>query len=357
LSDLIKFIAGRRAAQIIRDEGLKPDRIRVLVGAAGGAKSLVLGGIDRVLATSLFKKRKEPLFVLGSSIGTWRFAALSQNDRVEALDTFEKAYMNQSYASRPTPKDVSLENRKILNRYLDDSKVKEILSHPFMRLNLIAARSKNLLSSDNSPILASGMALASLFNFLSRSSLFLFFERTLFYDKRDIPPFFDMKGFRMTRVPLSTENLKQSIMASGSVPLVMEGIRDIPGAPAGQYRDGGLIDYHIALPFDPDPDRIVLYPHYSERLTPGWLDKHLPWRRAHADILHNVLIVCPSERFTERLPYGKIPDRSDFKRFFGRDDERLAYWNRAAAEGRILGAEFMNAVESKSIKKLIVEYE
>ena len=46
LSDLIKFIAGKRAAQIIREEGLNPDRIRVLVGAAGGAKSLVLGGID-----------------------------------------------------------------------------------------------------------------------------------------------------------------------------------------------------------------------------------------------------------------------------------------------------------------------
>lgn len=356
LSDLIKFIAGKRAAQIIREEGLNPDRIRVLVGAAGGAKSLVLGGIDRALAKSLFKKRKKPLFVLGSSIGTWRFAALSQNDQAAALDKFEKAYMNQSYTSKPTPHDVTLVNRRILNRYLDDSKVREILQHPFMRLNLITARSKCLLSNDHFPILAAGMALASLFNFFSRSTLGLFFERTLFYDKRDIPPFFEMKGFRITRVPLSTKNLKQSIMASGSVPLVMEGIRDIPGAPAGLYRDGGLIDYHLALPFDPDPEHIVLYPHYSDRLIPGWLDKHLPWRRAHADILHNVLIVCPSKSFISRLPYGKIPDRSDFKRFLGRDSERLAYWNTAAAEGRILGEEFMSAVESNRIKKLIVEY-
>ena len=356
MSDLISFIAGKRAAEIIRGEGLNFERIRVLVGAAGGPKFLVLGGIDRALIKAPFNKRKKPLFLLGSSIGTWRFAAFSQKNRALALDNFEKAYMGQFYSTRPTTRDVTKESERILNEYLDDSKISEILEHPFMRLSILSVRSKGLLASDSLPRQAAGMGLAGLFNAFNRSSLGLFFERTLFYDKRDIPPFFEMKGFPIYRVPLTKKNLKPAIMASGSIPLVMEPVKDVPGAPPGRYRDGGMIDYHPSMVFDPDPEHIVLYPHYSDTLVPGWLDKGLTWRRAGRDIMSNVLIVCPSRSFIERLPYGKIPDRTDFKRFFGRDKERLAYWNTAVAEGRKLGEEFMEAVESKKVKKMIIEY-
>ncbi len=356
MGEMLTFIAGKRAAQIIRAEGLNPDRISVLVGAAGGAKSLVLGGIDRALVKYFFKKRKKPLFVLGSSIGTWRFAALSQNNQVDALDRFEKAYMSQIYATKPTPHQVMLESQRILNDYLGDSRAREILRHPYVRLNVLSVRSRNLFASDSFPSLAAGMALATMGNVISRSALALFFERTLFYDPRDIPPFFNMKGFHINRVPLSPENIKPAIMASGSIPLVMEGMQKIPGAPPGLYRDGGMIDYHPSLPFDPDMDHIVLYPHYSDQIIPGWLDKHLSWRRSGKDIMSNVLVVCPSKGFVSRMPYGKIPDRNDFKRFLGRDKERLAYWNTAVAEGRKLGDEFMNAVESKQIKDLVTDY-
>ncbi len=33
------------------------------------------------------------------------------------------------------------------------------------------------------------------------------------------------------------------LIASASIPGVMAAIRDIPDAPQGSYRDGGLIDY------------------------------------------------------------------------------------------------------------------
>ncbi len=356
MGDTVKFIAGARAAQIIRDEGLNSDRISVLVGAAGGAKSLVLGGIDRALVKSLFNKRSKPLFVLGSSIGTWRFAALSQKNQAEALDKFEKAYMSQIYATKPTPRQVMIESQRILDEYLNDSRTAEILRHPYVRLNVLSVRSRNLFANDSFPSLAAGMALATIGNFFSRRSMGIFFERTLFYDGRDIPPFFEMKGFRLNRVPLSAENLKPAVMASGSIPLVMEAMRNVPGAPAGLYRDGGMIDYHPSLRFDPNMENIVLYPHYSEQIIPGWLDKHLKWRRSGKDLMSNVLIVCPSKSFVSRLPYGKIPDRNDFKRFLGRDRERLAYWNTAVTEGRRLGEEFLDAVESKRIRSLVSDY-
>jgi hypothetical protein len=53
--------------------------------------------------------------------------------------------------------------------------------------------------------------------------------------------------------------------------------------PAGDCLDGGLIDYHLLLPYR-ELDSIVLYPHFAPFVTPGWLDKFLPWRkrpRAH----------------------------------------------------------------------------
>lgn len=200
------------------------------------------------------------------------------------------------------------------------------------------------------------MAVASACNAISRKSMGLFFERTLFYDTRDLPPFLELGGFPIHRVPLTSENMYDAVMASGAIPLVMEGIRDVPGAPRGMYRDGGMIDYQLGIQMDPDPERIVLYPHYTDTVIPGWLDKHLPWRRATAEALRNVLIVCPSKDFISGLPCGKIPDRGDVMRFRGRDPERMAYWNDVVDRSRILGEEFLDAVESKTIREKVVEY-
>lgn len=36
-------------------------------------------------------------------------------------------------------------------------------------------------------------------------------------------------------------------MASGSIAVVMEGVRNIGGVPEGIYRDGGVTDYHFDI--------------------------------------------------------------------------------------------------------------
>ncbi len=352
----LSFIAGSRALQVIRDEGLNPDRISVIAGAAGGPKWLILGGMDRVLSGEIFKKRKKPVHLIGSSIGSWRFAALAQKKPLEAIDSFEKAYLKQTYTRVPTPDEVSQESRVILDTYLPDARKNEILNHPFMRLNILAVKSRHILAIESRAALAAGMSLATLTNLALRRSMGLYFERTLFYDRRDIPPFHEMKGFPIHRVALSEQNLKPAIMASGSIPLVMKGVADIPGAPAGIYRDGGMLDYHLDIPFDPDPDHIVLYPHYTDSVIPGWLDKQLPWRRAHRRNMSNVLIVCPSKSFIAGLPYGKIPDRNDFMKFKGRDAERLDYWRTVISAGKVLGEEFHDAVASGKIREMVTEY-
>ncbi len=165
-----------------------------------------------------------------------------------------------------------------------------------------------------------------------------------------------MTGFPINHVNLTEENLKPAIMASGSIPMVMRGVSGIPGAPDGVYRDGGMIDYHLDIPFDPDPEHIVLYPHYTDTIIPGWLDKHLSWRSAHTLNMSNVLIVCPSKSFIAGLPYGKIPDRNDFMKFKGRDAERLDYWRKSVEGSHFLGEQLHEAVTSGKIRSMVAEY-
>jgi hypothetical protein len=56
--------------------------------------------------------------------------------------------------------------------------------------------------------------------------------------------------------------------------------------------------------------------------------------------LQNVLLLAPSPEYLVALPYGKLPDRNDFKRFMG-DAPPQKYWRAAMAESRRLGDEFL----------------
>ncbi len=346
------FLAGKKALSIIRENGLKPDMINVIAGASGGPKWLVLSGLDRVIFPEwLPKKRKKHLFMIGSSIGAWRFAALMQDKPLEAIELFRHAYINQRYTSKPSPNDVTSESYRVLDAYLDGKGVKNILSHHYMRLNIIAVKSRGILSCDNKFLQGAGLASSALLNLASRKSLGFFFERALFHDRREHPPFYEMNEFPIHRIQLNEQNIRKAIMASGSIPLVMSGISGITGAPAGVYRDGGIIDYHLDIPF-PNNDRdIVLYPHYCDRIKPGWFDKHLPWRNPDPNNFDNVLLICPSRNFIKELPYGKIPDRDDFINFD--NDARIAYWNKAADLSGHLGDIFLDAVHTGRIKEYI----
>jgi hypothetical protein len=132
-------------------------------------------------------------------------------------------------------------------------------------------------------------------------------------------------------------------MASGSIPLVMEGVRAIGGAPPGVYRDGGVTDYHVHSPLT-GADGVVLYPHYCGHLVPGWFDKLLPWRRAGGKALSRVLLMYPDPGFVARLPYGKIPDRRDFHVLD--PDARKRYWRRVIAECERLAEELAQVLET-----------
>ena len=345
--------AGPKALALIRDEGLRPERVRVMAGAAGGPKWLVLYHLDRLIFSNFFKGRAEPLHLIGSSIGAWRFAALSQPDPLDALDRFREAYIHQAYDTAPTPAEVTAESRKVMDGYLPETAVPEILGHPWCRMNLLAVRCRHMTALENKAGMAMGLTGAVASNLIGRKYLGYFFERTLFHDPRDLPPLAAHDTIPFNRAQLNGQNFADALLASGSIPLVMSGVANIPGARPGIYRDGGMIDYHMDLPYRLKDDEIVLMPHFTDAIIPGWLDKKLTWRKPSAANMTNVVMIAPTNEFVQELPNAKIPDRTDFKRYFRQDRERFAAWNQVVAMCRPPAEDFMELVASGRIREKV----
>jgi len=278
-------------------------------------------------------------------------AAYCQRDPVDALEKLEKAYIAQHYVSKPTRKEITQESWRILHAYIDDDEVEHIINHPFMRIAFLSTKCKGLLKSENLLLQGLGMALAAGVNRLDRNGLGYFFERALFCASTTKPPFASMSQFPLGIHCLTKSNFKTALLSSGSIPMAMEGISDINGVP-GVFRDGGILDYHLDIPFLPNEDELVLYPHFYEFITPGWFDKTLN-RKPDKRNTQNVVLVAPSNKFVEGLPFGKIPDRKDFKTFFGKDKERMKYWKEVVRQNKRLGDELVEAIESGRIRKIV----
>ncbi|MBN2224170.1 MAG: patatin-like phospholipase family protein [Deltaproteobacteria bacterium] len=357
----LTLLAGPQALDLIRDGGLSAASVQTILGAAGGPKWLVLVGLDRAIFFSWLSRPATPVELIGSSIGAWRFAAVAQGSRAaNAHEALREAYTCQTYDEKPSPADITDEAARILDEYLTDDGVRSILANPSFYLSVLSVRGRGSFSTDKRSVVATGMFLAGTANVFSRNNLGLFFVRVVFSDPRNGGPGSTATAFMdgpipSQRVALTADNLRAAILASGSIPMVMTPTVDISGAPDGYYWDGGLVDYHVTIPDSPGvrSDGIVLFPHYTDRIIPGWLDKHLPWRAPNPADLGRTLLVAPSREFVARLPYGKIPDRGDFKRFYKNDRERIAYWERTTAEGLRLGDEFLELVESGKIREKV----
>ena len=350
----LAFYAGRRALARIREGGLAPSDVRAVHGAAGGPKWLILSHFDRSVLAGWLMDRTDPLPLIGSSSGAWRFAAACHADPVAAIDRFEAAYVAQRYPVKPSPADVSAEGKRILGELLGRSASAEVLNHPRYRLTVVVARTRQArawLRAEHRAVQMAGFGAVALLNAISRRAIGIAFDRLLVADPRT-PPWRRLRpdGIPTRPVRLTADNLRTALLASGSIPLVMTPVRRLPGADGGPFWDGGVVDYHMDLPAPP-ADGVILFPHYTDRMVPGWLDKKLTWRRAK--YTDDLLMAAPSADFLSRLPGGAIPDRTDFHRFFGRDAERIRRWERAIDLSRELAEDFMEAVLSGRIRERV----
>jgi hypothetical protein len=340
------FKAGPGAIREIRRNGFSSQQIGTIAGASGGAKWLVLSQLDRVIIHRILPALQGPVHMIGSSIGAWRFSCYGQASPLEALERFERAYLEQRYSDNPDIDEISDMGRRIIAEVLGEFGVKEIISNPVLRSHVMTVRSRFLAASERRHVLAASLVLAATANFVSRRSLGAFFTRALFYDPRDLPPFFDMRGFPLERIEMTAENYAESVLASGAIPLVINGIRNIDGAPPGIYRDGGIIDYHLDLPTS-SAGKLTLYPHFYDHLIPGWFDKKLTWRRPSAVKTDRTLLICPSAEFVKSLPNEKIPDRTDFETMS--PERRRKVWKSAVASCAALAEEFNDVLDKEQL--------
>ncbi|MFN8574786.1 MAG: patatin-like phospholipase family protein [Gemmatimonadaceae bacterium] len=351
---LLTLRAGPDALKRIRSRGLTAADIDILPGASGGAKWLVLGGLDRYLFGEFLQvPRARPLHLIGSSIGSWRMACLAQRDPVAALARGHHAYIyEQRYSRKPSPEEVTRVLTRALDLLLGDQGVQEILTHPWARLHIITAAARGLLASDHRLPLTTGLLFTILGNLVGRHRLARRLERVIFDAAGDGSPFRALADLPTSHQRLTPDNVRAALLASGSIPLLMQGVR-IPNDPDRLYWDGGILDYHPDLDFG-SGDGLVLYPHFYEHVIPGWFDKSLPWRRASGDNFRRALLIAPSAAFVNALPGGKIPDRQDFYDF--PDAERMARWQQVLDASVQLGDELRELVLTGKLADRVIPW-
>ncbi len=333
----LTLYAGPVARDRILQEGIRPELFKVLVGASGGPKWFVLYGLDRFLFGEFFRGRTSPLLTIGSSAGAWRLCCLATADPVAAIDQLAIRYSGESYSDAPTTSEITGKMRTMLNDVLGPAGIAEVANNPIIQTHIVADRCKgfgNASSAALRKVFLGGSALANVF---SRTALSWFFQRTIFSSLGAECPWQRPDKLDTRVVALTEDNALDALLSSGSIPFVLDGVRDISGGPAGLYLDGGIVDYHFDFRFAAD-DELVLYPHFSPAVIPGWFDKFLPWRKINPDNFSNALFLVPSADFVNSLPHRKIPDRNDFANF--PVDERLANWETVLQKSKLLAAEF-----------------
>jgi hypothetical protein len=324
-----------------------------MVGASGGPKWFVLYGLDRYLFGEFFAARQQPLYTLGSSAGAWRLACLSTAEPVAAIERLAELYSHERYSAQPTPAEVSGQARTMLGKVLGEQGAEQIAANPVFRLHIVADRFRGLTATSPGWQQAAVLGASAACNSLSRRSLNWFLERTLFTNLGDSSPWSNLSDIATATVQLESGNVVDALIASGSIPFVLEAVKHIPGARPGLYWDGGISDYHFDLPFLED-NELVLYPHFQGRVVPGWFDKHLPWRHASARNYDNVVLLAPSPDFIASLPQGKLPDRNDFKTLDY--EQRVAVFQEVLSRSQLLAEEFAalvtNGVEESAIQPI-----
>jgi hypothetical protein len=338
----LQIHAGPRALKHLRERGLAPQDVRAIPAAAGGPKGLVLNPLDRYLFGSWLAGSDHPVHLLGASIGAWRMATACLADPTAAFAQLAEDYIQQDYphapGKAPAPGDVSRVFGAMLAERFGGHEA-EVLQHPRYRLHVFTSRGRHLLRRDTRLRTRLGYLGAFAANAISRRAMGGWLERVVFSAPAEPLPI-PLTDYRSCRVTLTPLNLQPSLLASCSIPLWLNAVHDIAGAPRGAYWDGGITDYHLHLDYAALHDGLVLYPHFQRSVIPGWLDKPLKHRHRTTPRLDNVIVLSPHPQWVATLPNGKLPDRDDFGHYGDDFAGRVGCWSRAVRESERLRDEF-----------------
>jgi hypothetical protein len=347
--------AGPRALIHLRERGLQPKDVRVVAGAAGGPKGLMLLPLDAFLFGHWLPQGGHAVDLVGASIGAWRMAAACMPNPQEALERLGHDYIHERYGTvegrMPGPDVVSQRFRQTLRQHFPATACASLLQHKRWRLHIITSRGRGLLAQPNRWRMPLGFAMAVAANAVHRKLLNFSLQRVWFSSTGHAPPWLMEPGPDLPtfEVLLEANSFEDALVASCSIPFWLRPVVDISGAPPGPYWDGGLTDYHVHLPFNRIHDGLVLVPHFQPHLVPGWLDKPLRRRHQATPYLDNVVLISPRAEWLAQLPGGKIPDRSDFKRFLHEPEVRERLWSQALLAARQLADEWADLVSRSNV--------
>ncbi len=339
--------AGPRALAVLRERGLRPQDVRMIPAAAGGPKGLILSALDRFIFGDWLARSTQTVHLVGGSIGAWRMATACLPDADAGFAQLAQDYVAQDYPHAPGKFAPPAVVTALFGRQIERSfggREQAVLGHARYRLHIFTSRGRHVLHREGKLRTPLGYLGAFAANLLSRRAMGGWIERVVFSDPREALPL-HLHGYRTHRVALTAQNLQPSMLASCSIPFALQAVHDIPGAPRGAYWDGGITDYHLHLDYatlrdGPDP-ALVLYPHFQDTVVPGWLDKPFAHRHRATPDLDNVILLSPTPEFVRSLPNGKLPDRTDFKRYVDAPKARMAAWQTAVAAGERLREEFV----------------
>lgn len=339
----LRLYAGPAARRHIERHGLPPQAVRVVAGAAGGPKGLILNHLDRHIFGRWLASSRQPVHLVGASIGAWRMATGMLDEAPARFATLAHDYIHQRYElppgkTYPTPEEVSRVFAQELHGFFD-GQVETLVAHPRYRLHIVVSRGRHVLGREGRLRTPIGYLGAALSNAVARPGLGLWLERVLFSTPGEPLPV-DLSDLRHRRVVLDAANFEVALLASCSIPFVLKAVHDIAGAPPGAYWDGGITDYHLHWNYPSMGEGIVLYPHFQQAIVPGWLDKPLRHRHRATAALDNVLVLAPDPSWVATLPGGKLPDRTDFRRYGTDTEARARAWQRCVDESERLAEEW-----------------
>ena len=353
MTQALAIYAGHKAKAHIEKNGLQAKDIRVVAGAAGGPKGLLLLGLDKFIFGEWLKTSNQPVDLLGASIGAWRMATACMNDCEAGFDRLTRDYIAQDYEPvynkrgkrvMPSSEFVSAEFSKALVSFFENH-LQEVLNHPRYRLHVVTSRGRGFLKQTNpnkrlQARTALGFAGAYFANLMHRRAMGHFMERVVFSNRGELP--FMSNDYATKQLPLVETNFYGALQASCSIPFVLNAVNDVAGAPLGSYWDGGLTDYHCHMNYAGKlrDDELVLVPHFQKHLIAGWLDKALKWRHKSTAFLDNVVVLAPTAEWARTLPDGKIPDRQDFHTYADNFAGREKAWSGAVSQSEQLVREF-----------------
>ncbi len=319
---MLDIYAGKAAMETLHKEGFKQEVFTSFLGASGGPKWFCLYQMDRFWFGEFFKDRSSELDLIGSSAGAFRSACFAQQDPVAAIDRLAKNYSETTYSKNAKPAEITRKARELLDIVFGPTGAQEIIQNPIFKAHFVVAKSNGLVSFENKILQGMGLLSSYLRNRSDRNKLNKQYQRVIFKVPSSQFQFSDPYDINTLSIDLNEDNIRDALLASGSIPMVMQGIKDISNAPKGMYRDGGIIDYHFDLKLN--DQGLTLYPHFNAQPKSGWFDKSSS-RLVSGENYDKTVLLCPSPEFVQTLPFQKIPDRNDFVELD--DATRINYWH------------------------------